>query len=250
MPPGSRSYERIADRYEQSRGGDDRARRLGGAVLPWLEGASKVCDVGVGTAIIARLLEASGLRVVGFDLSPEMLRLASGRLPGRVARADGSALPVRAGSVDAALFVWVLHHVGDLAAALSEAVRAVRSGGRVVAVSGFADAVDDDIDPILRSLDADLRPDRSAHGDAVLAAATAAGLRHEHTGSAVVEFSISPEGMASSIEERMYSTLWDLDESTWQAAVAPKIAALRRLPRSDQERHRVVSHPLWVWARP
>jgi ubiquinone/menaquinone biosynthesis C-methylase UbiE len=246
----SRSYGRIADRYEQARGGADRARRLADAVLPWLEDMSLICDVGVGTAIIAGLVEGSGIGVVGVDISEEMLRLAKRRLPGQVAQAEGSALPLRSGSVDAVVFVWVLHHVGDLPATLCEAARVTRPGGRVIAVSGFADPVDDDIDPILCSLDAELRPDRWSHNQTVAAAANHAGLRHEHTDTAVVEFTTSPEGMARSIEERMFSTLWDLDEPTWQAVVAPKVTALRHLEKPEQARVRTVHHPLWVWQRP
>jgi hypothetical protein len=56
--------------------------------------------------------------------------------------------------------------------------------------------------------------------------------------------------MATSIEERMYSTLWDLDEPTWQAVVIPKVDALRHLEEPEQARLRAVPHPLWVWQRP
>ena len=55
---GSRSYERIAGRYEQARGGEERARSIGDAVRPWLDGASTVCDVGVGKTVVVPRLDA------------------------------------------------------------------------------------------------------------------------------------------------------------------------------------------------
>jgi SAM-dependent methyltransferase len=208
-----------------------------------------VCDVGVGTAVVAQLLVAEGMQVFGVDVSIEMLRQARARLPGRISVADGAALPFRDASFEAVLFVWVLHHAGDLDAALAEARRVVCPGGRVIAISGYADPVADDIDPIFRGFDQELRPERLTHSDRVLAAARAAGLVQEHAGSAVVSFRTTPNELADAVEQRMYAPLWDLDEERWRTTVVPAVAALRALPEPDRARQRAASHPMWVWRR-
>jgi SAM-dependent methyltransferase len=245
----SRSYGRIANRYEQARGGSARAEQIHRALAPWLPTAGVLCDVGVGTGIIADRIAVDGVRVVGVDVSVEMLQVARTRLPGRVAVADGAALPLRTASVDAVLFVWVLHHVGDLRAALREAARVVRDGGRVVAMSGYAAPVDDDVDPIFRRLDESLRPERLTHSDDVSAAAVDAGLQLVGAQDAVVTFETSPNELAGAIEERMYAPLWDLDENRWASTVVPAINDLRALPEPDRARHREPRHPMWVWQR-
>ena len=65
-----------------------------------------------------------------------MLEAARGRLAGvenvELVEAPLTALPMPDGSVDAALCLFVLHHVPNPAAALAEARRVLRPGGAVV----------------------------------------------------------------------------------------------------------------------
>lgn len=248
-PSASRSYGRIADRYEQARGGDDRARQIHAALRPWLDGVGSLCDVGAGTGIVAQLLAAEGVGVIGVDVSIEMARQALARLPGRVVVADGSALPFVHDSFDAVSFVWVLHHAGDAQGALREAARVVRRGGTVVAISGYADPIADDIDLVFRSFDEALRPERLTHNDEVPALGLAAGLELEHTGCAVVGFQTTPNQLADAVQERLYAPLWDLDDERWTGIVVPAIHALRTLPEPDRPRRRAAHHPMWVWRR-
>src|SRR2546423_6528813 len=99
------------------RGGDLRARELAAGIRPWVPDGL-VCDVGAGTGIVAAGLRRPGVEFVACDLSIEMLTQASARLAGRVHVADATALALREGAVDGVMYVWVLHHVGDIAAAL------------------------------------------------------------------------------------------------------------------------------------
>lgn len=246
---GSVSYARIADRYERVRGGEDRARQLAGAVIPWLPSGGTVCDVGAGTGVVSARFAAAGLRVVGFDLSVEMIRQAAPRLPGRVAVADASALPLRDAAVDAVLFVWVLHHVADVSATLHEARRVLRPGGRVIAVSGTALPADDEIDPIFRELSDALRPERLAQAGSVVPEAERAGFCLAAEAVATVGFLGSPEDLVANIEQRLYAHLWDVDDATWASVVQPRIDALRALPDPGRPRRREIPHPLWVLER-
>jgi SAM-dependent methyltransferase len=245
----SRSYGRIASRYEQARGGEGRARQIHDALRPFLRDVATLCDVGVGTGIVADQLTRDGTAVFGVDVSIEMLRQAAVRLPGRVAVADAARLPFSDHSFDAVLFVWVLHHAGDLVAALREAARVVVPGGRVLAISGYADPVPDDIDALFRSLDETLRPERLTHDAEVGAAARGVGLDLEHAGAAVVTVATTPNQLADGVEERLYAPLWELDDERWEAVVVPVIRGLRALPEPDRPRQRGAHHPMWVWRR-
>jgi len=241
------SYDRIAARYEDARGGLDRARPLASAVLRWLDQASVVCDVGAGTGVVSGLLAEAGLTVFAFDLSPAMLRQARPRLPGRVAVADATALPVADASVDAVVYVWVLHHVGDLAAAMREARRVLRPGGRAICVSGLAlPRPDDDMDVVMRRLDHVLRRTSEDHLPRLARAAAAAGLEPEAEDLAEYTLGSSPNELADAIEQQLFAYLWDLDDATWDRVVAPQVESLRRLPRPDEPRQREARHPVRV----
>jgi SAM-dependent methyltransferase len=249
LTEGSRSvsYERIAARYEQARGGLDRARPLAEAVLRWLGQATVVCDVGAGTGVVSGLLAEAGLRVVGFDLAPGRLGQARSRLSGRVAVADATALPVADASVDALVYVWVLHHVSDLAAAMREASRVLRPGGRAICVSGLAlPRPDDDMDLVMRRLDHVLRCTSEDHLPGLARAAAAAGLQAEAEDVATYPLDSSPNELADAIEQRLFAYLWDLDDATWATVVVAQVDALRRLPRPDQPRRRASRHPVRI----
>lgn len=93
-------------------------------------------DVGGGTGNYAAALTRLDWRPIVVDRNQAMLTVAERKaLP--VVRGDAASLPVPSGSVDAVMFVSMLHHVPDWKVALSEAQRVVRVGGRVV-VMGFA----------------------------------------------------------------------------------------------------------------
>ena len=78
----SLSFDRIADRYDESRGGTARGERVAADLVPWLA-PGRVLEVGVGTGIVAAALAARGLPVYGVDLSQAMLRRAVDRVGSR-----------------------------------------------------------------------------------------------------------------------------------------------------------------------
>jgi hypothetical protein len=123
MTTGSVSFDRIADRYDATRGGLERGRLLARSIAPHLH-PGPVLEVGVGTGAVSSGIDDLGHRVIGVDLSLPMLARAVERLGARVAAADGHHLPVPDGAVPNVVLVWVLHLVGDPESVLAETVRA------------------------------------------------------------------------------------------------------------------------------
>jgi ArsR family transcriptional regulator len=95
-----------------------------------------VGDLGCGTGEVAAALAPFVARVLAVDRSPDMLQAARRRLRERsnveVRRGELEALPIDDGELDAATLLLVLHHIPDPSAALAEAARALKPGGRVV----------------------------------------------------------------------------------------------------------------------
>jgi ArsR family transcriptional regulator len=131
-----------AGRWDEIRSlqADDRqieARLLG--MLP-PESVRSLLDVGTGTGRILELYGARGVEGVGIDLSHDMLSVARANL----ARAGLSNVYVRQGdmyrlpwsepSFDAVTFHQVLHFADEPAAAIAEARRVLRPGGRMMIV--------------------------------------------------------------------------------------------------------------------
>jgi len=95
-----------------------------------------VGDLGCGTGQVASALAPFVGRVIAIDRSGEMLQAARRRLRDlptvEVRRGELEALPIADDELDAATLLLVLHHLPDPAAALSEAHRALKPGGRLV----------------------------------------------------------------------------------------------------------------------
>ncbi|MDE2134434.1 MAG: metalloregulator ArsR/SmtB family transcription factor [Alphaproteobacteria bacterium] len=116
-------------------------RHLGGQPIEHL------LDAGTGTGRMLELLAAQVKRAVGVDVSPEMLAIARDRLMRsnlahcQVRQGDTYRLPFPSGGTlagfDAVLFHQVLHYLDDPAAAVAEAGRVMRAGGRML-IADFA----------------------------------------------------------------------------------------------------------------
>jgi len=95
-----------------------------------------VGDLGCGTGQVANALAPFVARVIAVDRSGEMLQAARRRLrdlpAAEVRRGELEALPVADAELDAATLMLVLHHLPDPGAALKEAHRALKGGGRLV----------------------------------------------------------------------------------------------------------------------
>jgi ubiquinone/menaquinone biosynthesis C-methylase UbiE len=91
-----------------------------------------VLDAGAGTGAVSAALRQCQARTLAMDLSLAMLGWqATARPPCAVA--DIRALPLPAGSVDDSVAAFVLNHLTDPAAGLTELARVTRPGGAVLA---------------------------------------------------------------------------------------------------------------------
>jgi len=94
---------------------------------------------GVGTGLDLPWLPLGG-RYIGFDLTPAMLsraRARAGRLRIHFQIGDAMALPFRDGTFDQVVMHLILAVVPDPSAALAEATRVVRPGGRLLIFDKF-----------------------------------------------------------------------------------------------------------------
>jgi len=139
----SRRQTKSEEFFASSAGQWDRLRReLFGAgsslaALPaLLDPRWTVGDLGCGTGETSAALAPFVARAVAVDRSGEMLQAARRRLRelpnAEVRRGELEALPIDDAELDAAVMLLVLHHVPDPAAALAEAARALKPGGRFV----------------------------------------------------------------------------------------------------------------------
>lgn len=101
----------------------------------------RVLDAACGPGIVACELAAAGAEVVGVDLTPAMIELATERaaerdVAGRCRFELGAmeALPFADGTFDVVVSRYALHHAADPAVVAAELVRVCAPGGRVVVV--------------------------------------------------------------------------------------------------------------------
>ncbi len=137
--PHGLSYDEFAVEYaERAAVGAYNALYDRPAVLEAIGDVSghRVLDLGCGPGLYAEQLAGQGAIVYGLDESPEMVRLASERVPPpgefRVHDLNRPIDWLRDGSFDRAVMALVIHHLQDRALVLSETYRLLRSGGRLV----------------------------------------------------------------------------------------------------------------------
>ncbi|MGW1258595.1 class I SAM-dependent methyltransferase [Streptomyces sp. NPDC002513] len=232
-------YDKEAEEYDSSRGGEPRAAAAADAVLGLIpQDARRLLDVGCGTGIVTRRLAAGrpGLRVTGADLTYGMVRRAAARLPGAVVLADSRRLPFADATFDAVTSVWLLHLLegpGAVRAVLAECARVLRPGGVYVTTVDKAAAHDvgSDIDAALAR-----RPRRPAGDAAETVAAHAAACGLVPAGGARfrgVGQGRSPRGTVADLRRGWFTTLTPGDPLGER--IAARLAALpdQNRPRPD-----------------
>ncbi|MEU6572476.1 class I SAM-dependent methyltransferase [Streptomyces sp. NPDC046805] len=230
-------YDKEADTYDASRGGEARAEAAAGAALGLIpDGARRLLDLACGTGIVTRRLAAGrpGLRVTGADLAPNMARRAAARLPGSILLADSRRLPFTDGTFDAVTSVWLLHLLADPAdvrSVVAECARVLRPGGVYVTTVDKAAAHDvgSDIDAVLAP-----RPHRCAAdaADTVAAHAAEHGLHPAgQTSFPGIGQGPSPRRMVADLRRGWFTTMPP------GSPLAERVAeGLARLPDQDRPR--------------
>lgn len=139
-------FKANASQWERLRSLHAPEREVEAAVLRAVENgpAKSLLDAGTGTGRMLELLGPRIKRGVGVDISPEMLAIARDKLERaglhrcQVRLADVYRLPFAGASevqgFDVVLFHQVLHYLDDPQAAVAEAARVLRPGGRLLIV--------------------------------------------------------------------------------------------------------------------
>ena len=130
-------FEKMAREWDRLRAGYfQEDLREAAFARAYLRPEMVVADVGSGTGFMAAGLAPLVKQVYALDGSEAMLEVARTNLrafPNVVCKvADGSALPIEDGSLDAVFANMYLHHCADPLAAIQEMVRVLRPGGRLV----------------------------------------------------------------------------------------------------------------------
>jgi len=100
----------------------------------------RLIDIGTGTGRMIELFGPKAAHALGVDRSPEMLRLARAKLAeaglasAELRQGDMYALPLPSASADTVIVHQVLHYAHQPDAAVAEAARLLRPGGRLLIV--------------------------------------------------------------------------------------------------------------------
>jgi SAM-dependent methyltransferase len=203
-----------------------------------LDPAQPVLEIGIGTGLIALGLGDLGFGVVGVDLSEAMASRARQRIGPRVALGDARRLPIRDRAVAQAFSVWVLHVVGDPGAAVREAARVLRPGGRYLIVPAtnheqHGDPIGDAIARLWLAADPEGR--RRDDEGRLRELAERAGLEVEQVRAwPAHDYLETPAEAIHKVETRSISVLWNVDEARWHEVVEPVLAELRAIPDPDR----------------
>ena len=180
---------------------------------------TRLLDVGCGAGLAAQLASQLGSQVSGIDAAPAFVEIARERVPeGDFRVGDMEELPYAEASFDVVTGFNSFQHAANPVAALREAKRVVRRGGRVAMVI-WGRYQDCDHAPVMAAIAALLpSPPTKADGPFALsepgrleALLEQAGLRAEDSGE-----------IASTFE-------WPDDETAWKAisSAGPTVMAVR-----------------------
>ncbi len=136
-----RDYSRQAETYDRTRAASPSVLRPLREALAGAPGR-RLADIGGGTGNYAQALAREGWEPVVLDRSAGMLGHAAAKGL-QTMEADATSLPLADASFDAAMLVSMLHHVEEPRAALAEAARILRPGGRLAVMAYTCEDIED-----------------------------------------------------------------------------------------------------------
>ncbi|MFH1566642.1 MAG: class I SAM-dependent methyltransferase [Gemmatimonadota bacterium] len=119
-------------------------RRLEAMVrLLQLQPGQRLLDMGCGSGWLAARCRARGAWVVATDIAPRGVAAVRRRFPpvSRLVAADVYHMPLRDGQFDAAVLSEVLEHLEAVEAAVAEAARLLRPGGRLLVTVPYRETI-------------------------------------------------------------------------------------------------------------
>ena len=226
--------QRIARQYNDQRAHPPAvAQRVGEAIAALLPPGAAVLELGIGTGRIAYPVARAVCRVIGVDLSRDMLNevgrqsATDGSAPLLLAQATIEQLPIKDRCMDAVLAVHVLHLVSDWRCALAEAARTLRPGGAFIQGRDWVDPnsvagqIRNELRQYVMKLSPTLRPP-AAGRELAMALAELSGAppsREAEIVAAEWEVAISPAEMLASIAARNQAESWVLTDELLEAVV-------------------------------
>jgi ubiquinone/menaquinone biosynthesis C-methylase UbiE len=124
-----RWVERYESWYQKTgRRADYLEKCLLGRLLESFPKAHSLVEIGCGTAHFTRWFESQGFRVVGLDISKQMLAEAMALESLPFLQGDALKIPLAGGAFDLSVMVTTLEFLPDPLAALTEALRVCRRG--------------------------------------------------------------------------------------------------------------------------
>ena len=134
------SFDRAADYYDDTRSlPDAHMEQLVARLVAELPREGLCLEIGIGTGRIGLPLMRHGIRIVGVDISVEMLRkllAKADHTSPAVAIGDATHLPFAAGTFSSAVASHVLHLIPEWKVAIDELIRVVAPEGVVLASRG------------------------------------------------------------------------------------------------------------------
>ena len=140
---GRRFWSRLAPRYDDwiRSSFEDQYRVFRSKISQHVEPVDKVLEIGTGTGNIALHIAPRVSRVVGVDISSEMISVAEGKLTAAGASniafqvADAYDLPFADGAFDKVVSVNALQTMKEPQRAVDEGMRVMRDGGEFLSIT-------------------------------------------------------------------------------------------------------------------
>ncbi|HTP08903.1 MAG TPA: methyltransferase domain-containing protein [Anaerolineae bacterium] len=224
MTKASRSFDRAADYYDQTRELPEPIATHGiPALLQYIAPHGKILDVGTGTGRISVPLLRLGADVIGVDLSLNMMgKLREKYSTAHLAQADASRLPFATQRFDAVLTTHVMHLIGPWREALREYRRVLKPGGVYIDSTQWHDntsllrRIRDHWRELVEAQGAQWRRPGAQSPEEITAELQALGARVEEVEVLRYYSTSTPREVLEAIHSRVCSDAWDVPDHVFE----------------------------------
>ncbi len=225
MTKHSRSFDRAADYYDQTRELPEPIATHGiPALLQYVASNGKILDVGTGTGRISVPLLRLGADVIGIDLSVNMMSKLREKYPAaHLAQADASRLPFATYQFDAVLTTHVMHLIGPWREALCEYRRVLKPGGVYIDSTQWHDTssrltrIRDQWRTLVEAQGAQWRRPGAQSREELNAELKSQGAQIEEVEVLRYYATATPRERLDQIHDRVCSDAWDVSDEVFEA---------------------------------